>query len=383
MSLAPYTPRSLEDTHSRDSLADARARAGDGDLTLSRWIAGMLVRWRLVGLVTLLTIALAVLAIVFLPPVYLAQASFVTNSSSSSRPSGAAAALGGGGLAGVAAQLGISPNADPSESPIFYSSLLAQRGLLTRLLTARFPDPRTPILTDSARLVDLLRIKGDDSVRTMEKAVRQMQDQISSRYDLKTNMVTVTVSAEWPELAAQVANRVVGLVDHMNLEQRQSRGRAKRVFLERRLRESRGELAGAETQLRQFYDDNRQFANSPSLKSREGELRRFVDIKTDLYLTLQREFESAQLGEINDAALLTPIDSAIAPRKPEWPRVGLTLASGTMIGILLGLIAAGMATLVAEWASREPASAAQLRDAADSAWGGLRSIARGKRPRES
>ena len=383
MSLAPYTPRPLEETHPRDTLADVRARSGDGDLTLSRWIAGMLYRWRLIALVTLLTLALAIGAIFVLPPVYLAQASFVTNSSASSRPSGAAAALGGGGLAGVAAQLGISPNADPSESPIFYSSLLATRELITRLLGSRFPDPRTPAAADSATLLDLLDLKASDPERRLEKSVQAMRESISARYDMKTNMVTVTVSAEWPELAAQVANRVVGLVDRFNLEQRQSRGRAKREFLQRRLRESRAELAGTESQLRQFYDDNRQFANSPALKSREGELRRFVDIKTDLYLTLQREFESAQLGEVNDAALLTPIDSAIAPRKPEWPRVGLTLASGTLIGILLGLVAAGMATLIAEWASREPASAAQLRAAADSAWGGLRSITRGKRPRES
>lgn len=367
----------------RDSIANAGGQTGAGELTLSKWVAGMLVRWRLVGLVTLVTLALAVGAMFFIPPIYLAQASFVTNSSASNRPSGAAAALGGAGLAGVASQLGILPSADPSESPMFYSNLLATRTLLTRLLTSRFPDPRTPVTSDSVPLVELLRIKADDPHRRMEKAVRQMQEDVSTRYDLKTSMVTVTVSSEWPELAAQVANRVVGLVDRFNLEQRQSRGRAKREFLERRLRESRAELAAAETQLRQFYDDNRQFANSPQLKSREGELRRFVDIKTDLYLTLQREFESAQLGEVNDAALLTPIDTAIAPRKPEWPRVGLTLASGTLIGLLFGIIAAGLATLLAEWARREPASAEQLALAASSAWTGLRSLGRGKRATSS
>lgn len=379
MSLAPYSPRTVEESHSRDSIADARGRVDESELTLSNWLAGMLLRWRLVALIATVTLALAISAMFIIPPIYLAQASFVTNTSASARPGGAAAALGGGGLAGVASQLGIMPNADPSESPMFYANLLASRTLLTRLLTSRFPDPRTPAANDSLPLVEMLRIKADDPARRMEKAVRKMQETVSTRYDMKTNMVTVTVSSEWPELAAQVTNRVVALVDRFNLEQRQSRGRAKREFLERRLRESRQELGAAETQLRQFYDDNRQFANSPQLKSREGELRRFVDIKTDLYLTLQREFESAQIGEVNDAALLTPVDTAIAPRKPEWPRVGLTLASGTLIGVLLGLIAAGMATLVAEWARREPANAEALGSAATSAWGGLRSFGRKNR----
>lgn len=372
MSLAPFNPRPIDEPLNRDSLAEARARVTEPDLTLSRWIAGMLVRWRLVGLVTMAVLALAIAAMFIVPPIYLAQSSFVTNSSAANRPAGAAAAIGGGGLGGMAAQLGLGPAADPSESPIFYSNLLASRELLTRLLNSSFPDPRTPATTDSARLIDLLRVKSDDPARQMEKGVKRMREAVSSRYDLKTNMVTVTVSSEYPVLAAQIANRVVGLVNRFNLEQRQWRGREKREFLERRLREAQSELAAVESQLRQFYEDNRQFANSPSLKSRQGELQRRVDIKADLYLTLQREFESAQLGEVNDAALVTPVDSAIAPQRPEWPRIGLTLASGTLIGILLGLVAAGIVTLVAEWARREPANAAQLRNAAHTAWSGLR-----------
>src|SRR5579859_5229638 len=91
-------------------------------LTFSVWLAGIIVRWRLVLKVMAGTLVVAALAAIFLPPVYEAHASFVTSGSSSSKM---ASALGssGSGLQGLASQLGVSAGADPSESPNFYVKL--------------------------------------------------------------------------------------------------------------------------------------------------------------------------------------------------------------------------------------------------------------------
>lgn len=369
----PFVPRTMDAPASHES-----PPAGDS-LTLARWIAGILLRWRLVLGVLAASLLAAVAALLLVPPVYRAQAAFVTNGGSSGKGA-LAGALGGSGIAGFAAQLGVGGSSDPSESPIFYSKLLESRELLTRLLLSRFPDPRTAAPNDSARLVDLLRIREGDPARRMEKGVRLLRDDLGAQYDLKTNMVTVLVSAEWPDLAAQVANRTTALVNGFNLEQRQSRSRARRQFLEGRLSEAQRGLSTAEARLRQFYEINRQFSNSPQLRLREGELRRQVDIATDLFLTLQRERESAELAAVNDAALITIVDTAIPPRRAEWPRVPLALGSALVIGTLLGLLAAGLATVIAEWSGRDADGASALRHAVAEAWRGVREIGT-RRPR--
>jgi uncharacterized protein involved in exopolysaccharide biosynthesis len=192
-------------------------------------------------------------------------------------------------------------------------------------------------------------------------------------------MVTVMVSTEWASLSAAVANRLTDLVNQFNLEQRQSRTRAKREFLDRRLVEARAALSEQEARIREFYEINRQFQGAPHLRLREAELRRQVDIAQDLFLTIQRERESAQLAEVNDAALITIVDNAIPPKRAEWPRPVLAIATATFVGLVLGFVAAGLGTVVGDWARREPGSASHLRTALGEAWGGLQRFPRRRR----
>jgi hypothetical protein len=86
---------------------------------------------------------------------------------------------------------------------------------------------------------------------------------------------------------------VVDLVNAFNLEQRLTRARSKREFVQGRLDDAQRELSAAEWRLRDFYEENRQWRTSPSLTFTEGQLSRQVDVANDMYLSLRREFESA------------------------------------------------------------------------------------------
>lgn len=328
-------------------------------LTFGVWLAGIIARWRLVLVVLGATLAIAALAVILLPPVYQAHASFVTAGSSSSKMAGALTSSGMG-LQGLASQLGVSAGGDPSESPNFYVKLIQSQELRRRLLNSKFQDPRGRSPRDSARLLDILRLKTDDPQRKMEMGVRAMGDAISSDFDLRTNLVTLSVDSRWPELAAAIGNRTIALVDAFNHEQRVSRARSKRLFVQSRLDSAKLELQAAEERQRFFYDQNRSWRTSPQLVFEEGRLRRNVDVATDLYLTLQRQFEAARLDEFNDAAEITVVDPAVPPRKAQWPRYGILLFSALFIGGILGLLAAGSATILADWRGRNPATASAL-----------------------
>ena len=330
-------------------------------LTFSVWLAGIIERWRLVLKVMAVALVAAALAAILLPPVYEAHASFVTSGSSNSK---IASALGGGaggaGLQGLASQLGVSPGTDPSESPNFYVTLIESEELRRRLLNSKFHNPRSDLPRDSATLLDILRIRSSDPVRRMEIALKKMSKDISTNFDIKTNVVQLVVSSRWSETAAAMANRTIELVDRFNYEQRVSRARSKRIFVQGRLDSAKVELQGAEQAQRYFYEQNRQWRTSPQLVFEEGRLRRNVDVASDLFLTLQRQFEGARLDEFNDAAVITVVDPAHAPHKAQWPRYWLLLASALAVGALLGVLVAGSAAILADWRRRNPDRAGAL-----------------------
>jgi uncharacterized protein involved in exopolysaccharide biosynthesis len=169
--------------------------------------------------------------------------------------------------------------------------------------------------------------------------------------------VWIEVDAQWPELSAAMANRTIDLVTAFNREQRVSRAKSKRVFLEGRVNLARESLRTAEARHRAFYDQNRLWRSSPSLVFEEKQLQRDDDQTADLYTLLQRQLETALLDEVNDAALITVVDSAVTPRKAQWPRYGILIVSTLFSGLMLGILVAGSAAIVADWRSRNPDSA--------------------------
>jgi len=332
-------------------------------MTLALWTAGVIERKRVIAVIAFGTLLLALLASVVLPPSYRVTVSFAPNASSSSK---IGAMLGGSGLAGLAGSLAggaVGGLSEPTESPDFYAQLLQSRELLTRLLLTRFPDPRTPSPRDSARLVDIMKLRSDEPARRLELGVKALGKSIRTESDVRTNLVKVTVDDRYPTLAAEEANTALSLVNAFNLQQRSNRARGKRIYLEQRVAEARSALAAAQAQYRDFLSGNRQWRSSPTLSSDEETLRRNEDVAQQLYLTLENQYESARLDEFNDAALITVVDSAVTPVKPTWPRYGVLLPGAVLFGLFLGVMVAGISTVYADWSRREPAAARALRAA--------------------
>jgi len=328
-------------------------------LTVSHWLAETLLRWRLMLRVMLLTIVVAVVAVLIIPPVYRTQVSFVANVTGGSRLS--SSALGAAGpLAGLAAQLGVGTGVDPSESPNFYIELIQSRELLTRLLESRFRDPRGASPADSARLVDILRLRGSDPQRRLEKGIKKMSKAITGNYDITTNLVWLDVDAQWPELSSAIANRTIELVSTFNREQRVTRVRSKRLFLEDRVAKARQDVDAAEDRLRTFNEQNRSWRTAPGLVFDEQHLQRELDRTAELYLQLQQQYEMTLLDEVNDAARITVIDAGVTPRRPLWPDYAVLGVAAPIAGLFLGFILAGAAAVYADWRGRNPRAAARL-----------------------
>jgi uncharacterized protein involved in exopolysaccharide biosynthesis len=328
-------------------------------LTVSVWLAETLLRWRLIVATIVAMFVVAVLAVIFIPPVYRTQVSFVANTTSGSRlPTSALS--GAGPLAGLAAQLGVAGGSDPSESPNFYVELIQSRELLTRLLESKFRDPRGASPRDSARLIDILRLRGSDPQRRLEKGIKKMGKAINGTFDLTTSLVWLDVDAQWPELSSAIANRTIDLVSSFNREQRVTRVRSKRIFLEDRVAKARADLDAAEDKLRLFNEQNRSWRSAPALVFDEQHLEREMSRTAELYLQLQQQYEMTLLDEVNDAARITVVDAGVTPRRALWPDFLILSVAVPFAGLFLGFMIAGAAAVYGDWRARNPRSASRL-----------------------
>jgi uncharacterized protein involved in exopolysaccharide biosynthesis len=243
-------------------------------------------------------------------------------------------------IQGIAAQLGLTVGGgDATQSPAFYVDLLDSRPLLAAVAEQQFR-----VRTDSGLIVgNLARIygiknKNPDVVKSsVVNRLKGMVDQASS---VRTGVITVTVHAQYPELAVQIARAVLDQVNVFNLNRRQEQAASERQFIEGRLADAQAQLSQAENNLEVFLSENRDFRSSPSLTLEYDRLNRNVNSRQTLYNALATSYEQAKIEEVRDLPVITVLEPPEFPIMPD-PRGG---KRRVMIGIVAGLL---LGTLVA------------------------------------
>lgn len=301
-------------------------------LDLAALLAG---GWRtIVGFALALT-ALALGVAALLPAKYTSSTSFVPEVSPNQQLPAA--------FAGLAGQFGLSLGSAAGTSPRFFADVLESREMLERVLLTRFPRPGGAA-GDSATLLALLDVDADNHLDSLQQATRDFEEMISSRVDAETSIITARVTTRDRDLSAAIANTLVRNLNEFNTVSRQSKAKERREFVEGRLAASTTDLREAELALKNFYEENRAWQNSPRLMYQEGQLRRVVDVFQSVFITLSREYETAKIEELNDTPGLTVIDAAVPMQEKSFPRYGLiaamTVVVGGGIGVMLVLVSA-------------------------------------------
>jgi uncharacterized protein involved in exopolysaccharide biosynthesis len=225
-----------------------------------------------------------------------------------------------GGLAGVAAQFGVSIPSGGANSPSFYADVLKSRTLRDQLLLADFADPRAPGSTDNVMLLDLLEVEGENEANRLEVGRAELKEITSVSIDNETNIVSVGVETPYPSLSADVANHYIELLNLFNLEARRSNAQERRDFVEERVAAAERELWEAEEEQKEFLQRNRQYAGSPELQFQYDRLNRQVVIKQEVVSSLRRQYEDARIQEVNDTPVITVIDRAVPPVEKSSPQ---------------------------------------------------------------
>jgi len=185
------------------------------------------------------------------------------------------------------------------------------------------------------------RDAGDRSLELETFAFERLSNRISVK-ESKTGLIKVDVLMERPELSAQIANYIYsGVVEFTNANHTKT-SKFNRNFIEKRQAEVKDILNNAENKLKDFRSKNRKVIDSPQLQLELERLLRDVEIQTQIFITLQQQYELAKIEEVKETPSVVVLDKGFPSVYKDSPKrkliVILCIFIGGFFGVLFVLI---------------------------------------------
>jgi len=103
---------------------------------------------------------------------------------------------------------------------------------------------------------------------------------------------------------------------------------------------SSGEPRAAENEPQRFLQNNRQFQSSPELVFQHDRLQRRVAMRQQVYTSLVQSYEQARIDEVRNTPVITVVEEAEEPVRPDSRRLPLKAALGVVLGGMFGTFVA-------------------------------------------
>ena len=170
---------------------------------------------------------------------------------------------------------------------------------------------------------------------TEGQAIEIISEHVSSSIDKDSGLLTLSVQAGDPELAAEIGSSFIRHLTDRVRQLRTIKVRRRVSFVEGRFQEAEEELTEAEDRLAQFLERN-QNPTTASLKFQEDRLRRQVSFKEQLFSDLRGQLTQARLDLQRQQPVVTVVEEPVPPLRKSSPnRLLLILLSG-VIGVFIG-----------------------------------------------
>jgi uncharacterized protein involved in exopolysaccharide biosynthesis len=172
-----------------------------------------------------------------------------------------------------------------------------------------------------------------------DAAIRILEKRISAAERKKSDLIEISVWMEEPELSAQVANYICDAIVELAIEIHKQRVKLGRSFIEERRQEVQKSLAAAEERLTSFRERNRNTTSSPQLQLELERLSREVALHTEVFITLQQQFEIARIEEIKEMPSVVVLDWAVAAVRKDKPSRKKIVVFFALLGAVIGMVA--------------------------------------------
>jgi uncharacterized protein involved in exopolysaccharide biosynthesis len=168
------------------------------------------------------------------------------------------------------------------------------------------------------------------------KAMNKLNERIIAKYN-NTGLLKVELWMEDPVLAQSIAGYVVNSIVHYTNSVKADSWKRTREFYIQRLGEVKIELEKAENTLITFQKENRRIIDSPDLIVELANLKRDVEIKTALFITLQNEYEFARIEETKDLTGIKILDKATYPIGINKPKKKILFLLSILVGCIVSI----------------------------------------------
>jgi uncharacterized protein involved in exopolysaccharide biosynthesis len=178
------------------------------------------------------------------------------------------------------------------------------------------------------------------------KALKTISNKISASVDGETGLMTISVTAGGPQLAASLAG---SFLDHFTTRVREIRTekvRERLEFVEGRFKEAEQELEDAEERLAQFLERN-QNPTTATLQFRRDRLQRQVSFKEQLYSELQSQLTQTRLDLQRRQPVVTVVEQPVPPMSRSAPKRTVIVLLSLILGGFIGIGTAFVSTFFA------------------------------------
>ncbi len=158
-----------------------------------------------------------------------------------------------------------------------------------------------------------------DSTIAVEKAIKKFKNHINVTEDRLTGLIKISTTFQDPVVAANIANFIGSQVEYYIQKENSAQSTKEKLFISGRLKIVKNELENSEMDLKDFKERNRGYENSPELFMFFSQLLREVEVKKEVYLTLQQQLELARIEEVKQSPILHVLDSAVPPIRKSSP----------------------------------------------------------------
>ena len=142
---------------------------------------------------------------------------------------------------------------------------------------------------------------------------------------------------EEPEISAEMANTMYPAIVDFTVETHSKQASLNREFIELRQIEVKVQLAELEDALKVFRERNRSIMESPQLQLEIERLMREVEIKTQVYITLQQQYELARIEEVKETPSVVILDEGKSSIEKDTPKRKLIIIISIFLGGVLAL----------------------------------------------
>lgn len=170
-------------------------------------------------------------------------------------------------------------------------------------------------------------------------ALKRLDEMMETSVDDATSLMTITITAKFPAVASDVADRFVIHLRERIQTLRTAKVREQLAFLDDRFHDVQAELNQAEEALARFLQRN-QNPTTATLQFEQDRLRRQVSFKEQLYSQLQGQLAQTRLEVRRQQPVVTVVETAVTPIERASPARTLIVILSLIFGIVL---AAGLA----------------------------------------